>query len=255
MRSFNVVPAGIACRVAVLGVLWHLLLASGCQVNDQPPPPKVTPEPAPRPAPVPTPKPKPCPGPYPCPRQEALSDNPVADAVGKVVRVEAHGRGAGIPIAQDLVLTCLHLLGPARKATVELKGGRVIQAWLLAGAGDLALLRVGGRARLSALPLASAPARQGDEVFAIGHPYGFTWTLTRGIVSGTGRPLTLPNAVTLTDVLQTDAAINRGNSGGPLVNGRGEVVGVVCAMIEGAHGMGFAMSAASATAFVKESLR
>jgi S1-C subfamily serine protease len=93
---------------------------------------------------------------------------------------------------------------------------------------DLAVLKIDASSRaLTPLPLGNSDAsRVGDPVVAIGNPFGLDRTVTAGIVSAIQRAITAPNGYTIDHVIQTDAAINHGNSGGPLLNGRGEVIGV-----------------------------
>ena len=93
---------------------------------------------------------------------------------------------------------------------------------------DLAVLKIDASSRaLTPLPLGDSDAMQvGDPVVAIGNPFGLDRTVTAGIVSAIQRAITAPNGYTIDHVIQTDAAINHGNSGGPLLNGRGEVIGV-----------------------------
>jgi serine protease Do len=83
----------------------------------------------------------------------------------------------------------------------------------------------------------------GETVIAVGHPYGYTNTVSTGIVSALGREITMPSGETLTNLIQTDASINPGNSGGPLLNINGELVGINVAIREGARGIAFALPA------------
>ena len=102
----------------------------------------------------------------------------------------------------------------------------------------------------------------GDQVFAIGNPYGLEETLTKGIVSALNREISAPNGAKITGAIQTDAALNPGNSGGPLLNGRGEVIGVnsqiasdaasVNGSQAGSTGVGFAISSNTIAAAVKK---
>src|SRR5206468_5064814 len=90
---------------------------------------------------------------------------------------------------------------------------------------DLALLRTPARGLVPLVPADTVPP-VGADVLLIGSPYGYTGSVSRGIVSATGRTIELPNGVTLSGMIQTDAAVNPGSSGGPLVNGAGQWVGV-----------------------------
>ena len=171
----------------------------------------------------------------------AVAINPfkLTEPVGTVV-------GSGVIISADgLVLTTSHLVFGRRAITVALDDGRVTQARLL-GADpilDLAILRVS--VPPEGLPKAtlgdSDSIRVGEEVVAIGNPFGLEQTLTRGVVSGVNRvsPET-PMGVTL-PLIQTDAAINPGSSGGPLLNRCGEVIGIATSVLIDAQAIGFAI--------------
>jgi putative serine protease PepD len=129
---------------------------------------------------------------------------------------------------------------------------------------DLALIKVDPSGLgLKALSLTSSKSAQvGDAVYAIGNPYGLDETLTRGIVSALGRTISAPNGAKITGALQTDAALNPGNSGGPLLNDEGEVIGVnsqiaseaasVSGSQPGSTGVGFAVSSDTVAEAVKK---
>ena len=190
----------------------------------------------------------------------------VADRVGPaVVRVETGGNGrpggigSGVVIADDgLVLTNSHVVAGARRVRLVLTEGRETTAEVLGDDPDtdLALLRapLPGTAAVAALGDSKA-LRRGHLVVAIGNPLGFESTVTAGVVSALGRSLRSRNGRLIEDVLQTDAALNPGNSGGPLVAGSGEVVGINTAMIGGAQGLCFAVSSNTARFVVGEFIR
>jgi serine protease Do len=155
------------------------------------------------------------------------------------------GVGAGFIIsANGEIVTNNHVVEGAKSVVVKLSDGRSLNADVI-GADpltDIALLRVDAAGDLPAITFgASAGMRAGDEVFAVGNPFGLGGTVTSGIVSATSRNI---NSGPYDDYIQTDAAINRGNSGGPLFNAEGEVIGVNTAIFSpggGSVGIGFAV--------------
>jgi serine protease Do len=158
------------------------------------------------------------------------------------------GMGSGFVIHPDgWVLTNHHVVEGAEQVWVQLRGsGRRLAAACVGSdaRSDLALLRIEAERPLPALPLGSSDAlRPGDWVVAVGHPFGLTHVVTHGIVSGKGRALgdLAQGRSGFYDFIQTDAAIDRGNSGGPLLNLRGEVVGINTAINSRARGIGFAV--------------
>ena len=123
---------------------------------------------------------------------------------------------------------------------------------------DLALLRVGAAARTWLAPLElgrSAELKRGEIAIAIGNPLGFEHTATAGIVSALGRSMRASTGRLIPDVIQTDAALNPGNSGGPLLNSRGEVVGVNTAIIRGAQSISFAIAIDTAKWVIPQLMR
>ena len=103
--------------------------------------------------------------------------------------------------------------------------------------------------------LDSKRLRRGHIAIAIGNPLGFEWTVTAGIVSALGRSMRAASGRLMEDVIQTDAALNPGNSGGPLVSSNGEVIGVNTAVIQGAQSIAFAVASNTANFVVSEILR
>jgi S1-C subfamily serine protease len=198
------------------------------------------------------------------------SDNSLLDAYSKsvtrvvervgpsVVRLDIRrgdgrraGSGSGVIVSPDgLVLTNSHVVQGAKRADVTTLDGRSLSGRVLGDDPDtdLALVRIDESATLQAARLGdSKKLKPGEIAIAIGNPLGFDATVTAGVISALGRSLRSKNNRLIEDVIQTDAALNPGNSGGPLVSSKGEVIGVNTAIITGAQGICFAVASNTAS--------
>ncbi|MBX3576629.1 MAG: trypsin-like peptidase domain-containing protein [Rhizobiaceae bacterium] len=190
----------------------------------------------------------------------------VADAVDRVgpavCRIEPvaarAGHGSGFVISPDgLVLTNSHVVGKATTVRVALPDGRAVEGRVLGRDPDtdIALVRAHD-SFADVVPLAdSKTLRRGQIAIAIGNPLGFEWTVTAGVVSALGRSMRAETGRLIDDVIQTDASLNPGNSGGPLVSSAGAVIGVNTAVIRGAQGIAFAVASNTASFVVSELIR
>lgn len=158
----------------------------------------------------------------------------------------SQGMGSGVVISPDgLILTNNHVVDGAKEITISLAERRAIGARVIGRDADtdLAVLRAGTSDSLPSAQLANSKAvRPGQIAIAIGNPLGFESSVSAGIVSAVGRSLRAQNGRSIGDVIQTDAALNPGNSGGPLVSSSGQVIGINTAMINGAQGICFAIA-------------
>ena len=185
------------------------------------------------------------------PRRRRPTDEP-SDAP-RDFELPHQGSGSGFVIdRQGFILTNFHVIEDADRITVTLADGRVLRGEVVGTdpAIDVALIRVAGAGALPEAPLGNSDElRVGEWVCAIGNPLGYVHSVTVGVVSFIGRKLF---DASLDDYIQTDAAINLGNSGGPLINARGEVIGINSAISSRANNIGFAVPINQAVAILPQ---
>jgi S1-C subfamily serine protease len=175
--------------------------------------------------------------------------------------IPSTGVGSGVVLTADgYILTNKHVVAGSQSLTVELADGRDFSAEVVVESSDtdLALIKIDATGLTPAAIGDSTSLQVGSTAIAIGSPLGtFTETVTRGILSGTGRTITVRDETTgrpqtLTDLLQTDAAINPGNSGGPLLDATGRVIGINTAVSTEAEGLGFAIPIEAASSLIAQ---
>lgn len=186
--------------------------------------------------------------------------NPVVEAVNKtresvvtlkVTRETESGKkevvGTGVVVDErGYVVTNYHVIADAVRIVAYLSDKTAVEAMVHATISkqDLAILRIEGKASLKAMAISSsADLMVGETVIAVGSPYGYTNTVSTGIVSALGREIPGPKGESLKGLIQHSSSINPGNSGGPLLNINGELIGINVAMREGAQNIAFAINA------------
>src|SRR3989441_13242186 len=181
----------------------------------------------------------------------------VVESVGPAV-VGVSGCGTGMLLTPDgYALTNSHVVSAIKAYELTLRDGSSLKAELVGKDPhtDLAVLRASGAGLPHARLGDSSQLRVGQLVVAIGHPFGFQSTVTTGVVSAVGRTMRAQSGRTIENIIQTDAALNPGNSGGPLVDTRGQVVGINTAIIAMAQGICFAVPSNTAQRVVSLLLR
>ncbi len=191
--------------------------------------------------------------------QETSRETPITRAIRKVkpsiisIKVERQGNwgkkeGIGTGVIFDergYAVTNRHVIGGASRVLVSLVDKTEVKAQVMVEDvnNDLAILRLPAGKKYQ--PLSFGPGSdlmEGETVIAIGHPYGYTNTVSTGIISALGREILMPGDVRLSNLIQHSACINPGNSGGPLININGELIGINVALREGAQAIGFAIN-------------
>ncbi len=184
----------------------------------------------------------------------------VVQITGKKIKTpgnssDNNGSGSGFIISTDgLIVTNSHVISALNSIEVVLQDGRIFKATVRGNdpSSDLAVLQIDATNLVPARFGDSSELFVGQLVIAIGNPYGFQYTVTAGVVSAIGRSLRSKNGRLIDNVIQTDASLNPGNSGGPLINSNGEVVGINTAIIRPAQGLCFAVASQTAEYIVSK---
>jgi serine protease Do len=163
--------------------------------------------------------------------------------------------GSGVIISNDgLIVTVNHIVADSRTIKVRLhdgeeQTGKIVQTDVN---NDLATIRISTCTQLQSLTFtASDDLLLAERVIVIGNPYGYNNTVSTGIISALDRSIYMPNDIIMEHIIQHSAPLNPGNSGGPLINIHGEVIGLNVATRDGAQGLGFAIPASTISAFLR----
>jgi len=201
--------------------------------------------------------------------EEAIvrSKSPVVKAVNKTknsivtVRVpRPNGAkdmiGTGVIFDErGFIITNRHVVGTSAQVKIHLADKTELDGEVLLADPhfDLAVVRIRAGKKLPVLPFGPVDDLMvGESVIAIGHPYGYSYTVSTGIISALGREITMPTGDVLSGLIQTNASINPGNSGGPLLNINGEFIGVNVALREGAQNIAFAINVGTVKSFLSQ---
>jgi S1-C subfamily serine protease len=182
---------------------------------------------------------------------------PAVVSIGRSSRRGPAGAGSGVVFTPDgYVLTNAHVVAGAHQLELGFTDGSTCAAQLVGvdHATDLAVVRATGRTLSHASFGRSAALRVGQVVVAIGNPLGFSSTVSAGVVSALGRTMRARDGQAMEGIIQSDVALNPGNSGGPLVDSRGRVIGINTAIILGAQGISFSVPIDTATWVIGELL-
>ena len=190
--------------------------------------------------------------------------NPVTEAVKRTkagvvaIRIPRQGErdmvGSGVIVDEGgLIVTNRHVTAGKKQVNVRLHDGTdLVGDVVLTDCDlDLAIVKIKTAKKLAALQLGPTDLMVGETVLAIGSPFGYDATVSRGIISAVNREIKMPNDVLMNGLIQHDAPINPGNSGGPLVNINAEVIGINVAMRDGAQNIAFAINASTVQRFLE----
>jgi len=202
------------------------------------------------------------------PASKLSRSTPVTEAVRKTkagvvaIRIPRQGDadmvGAGVIVDErGLIVTNRHVTAGQKQVNIRLHDGAdLVGHVVLADCDlDLAIVRISTNKKLTALPLGPTDLMVGETVLAIGSPYGYDATVSRGIISAIDRQIKMPNDVVMAGLIQHDAPINPGHSGGPLVNINAEVIGINVAMRTGAQNIAFAINTNIVQSFLERYAR